>query len=290
MKSPSDSRFMPAKVLAHRCLLACALLLPLAAHAQGDRCSHSAPRQMQLDLTGVRTVKFEVGANKLRLQGSANAGSTLQGRACASSARALDTLKLEQRRDGDQLIVRLYREGKLGGLFSGVSHAWLDLSGSVPDSLPVQVSVGSGDAWVTGTSALNTDVGSGDMEARDIAGLVTAEVGSGNITLRDIGGLNVLSIGSGDIEARQVRGNVEVGSIGSGDLELEGVAGDVDIGSIGSGDAELRAVRGSVTVASVGSGDIDVRDVGGDLTVQSKGSGSIRHTGVSGSVVVPRAR
>ncbi|MGY0632895.1 GIN domain-containing protein [Luteimonas sp. A478] len=274
----------------HRYLLLCALLLPLAAHAEDDNCRHSAPRQMQLELDGVRTVKFEIGHNKLRLDAGANADGTLQGRACASSAGALDNLKLEQQRDGDQLTVRVYREGRLGGLFSGGGYAYLDLSGSVPDNVLVQLIVGSGDAWLTGASAMSADVGSGDVEARNIAGLVTAKVGSGDITLHDIGALNILSIGSGDIEAHQVRGSVEVGSIGSGDFELEGAAGDVGVGSIGSGDADLRDVRGSISVGSIGSGDLDIRGVGGDLTVRSAGSGSVRHTGVDGSVDVPRRR
>ncbi|WP_449284241.1 GIN domain-containing protein [Luteimonas qiangzhengi] len=291
MKSVSDPmktiRSIPMR---HRCLLLCALLLPVAAHATDAHCSHSAPRQLQLDMDGVRTVKFEVAGNKLRLDAAASADGALQGRACASSAGALEHLKLEQQRDGDQLTVRLYREGRLGGLFSSRGHAYLDLSGSVPDDVLVQLSVGSGDAWVTGASAVSADVGSGDIDARGIAGLVTAKVGSGDITLHDIGALNVLSIGSGDIEASQVRGSVEVGSIGSGDLELEGVAGDAQIGSIGSGDADLRDVRGSVTVGSIGSGDLDVRGVGADLTVRSVGSGSVRHTGVGGSVDVPRRR
>lgn len=271
-------------------LLACVLALPFAAQANDSSCRHSEPRQLALDMDGVRTVKFEIGGNKLRLDATPGADGALSGRACASSAGALAKLKLEQQRDGDQLTVRLYREGPLGGLFSGRGHAWLDLSGSVPDNVLVQLSVGSGDAWVTGASAMSADVGSGDVDARSITGLVTAMVGSGDITLHDIGALDIRSIGSGDIEAQQVRGRVNVGSIGSGDFELEGVAGDVDIGSIGSGDADLRDVRGSVSVGSIGSGDLDVRGAGVDLTVRSLGSGRVRHTGIGGSVDVPRKR
>lgn len=265
-------------------------LLPLAAQADEAHCPHSTPRELQLELEGVRTVRFEIGASKLRLDATSNATGLIQGRACASSTGALDGLRLEQQRDGDQLTVRLQREGLLGGLFFAGKPAYLDLAGSVPDSVLVQLVVGSGDAWLTGAAAMSADVGSGDVDARGIGGLVTAKVGSGDITLHDIGELHVLTLGSGDIEARQVRGHVEVGSIGSGDLELAGIGGNVEIGSIGSGDASLDEVRGNVTVGAIGSGDLDVRGVGGDLHVRGVGSGRVRHAGVAGNTDVPRRR
>ena len=246
-------------------------LLPLAAQADEAHCPHSTPRELQLELEGVRTVRFEIGASKLRLDATSNATGLIQGRACASSTGALDGLRLEQQRDGDQLTVRLQREGLLGGLFFAGKPAYLDLAGSVPDSVLVQLVVGSGDAWLTGAAAMSADVGSGDVDARGIGGLVTAKVGSGDITLHDIGELHVLTLGSGDIEARQVRGHVEVGSIGSGDASLD-------------------EVRGNVTVGAIGSGDLDVRGVGGDLHVRGVGSGRVRHAGVAGNTDVPRRR
>ena len=290
-------------------LLLFALLLPFAAQAQDSQCRHSQPRQLDLDLDGVRTVTFEVNNNKLRLDATAGAAGAIQGRACASSEGWLENLRMEQRRDGERLHVRLYRDRQVRGIFLGRNYAYLDLSGTLPDDVLVQLKVGSGDAWLTGAAAMSADVGSGDVEARGIAGLVTAKVGSGDIELDDIGSLNVLSIGSGDVEADNVRGDVEVGSIGSGDFRLRGAGGDVKIGSIGSGDAglqdvegsvrigsigsgdaDLRAIGGSVKVNSTGSGDIRARGVGGDLTVSSKGSGEVRHEDVAGRVDVPRKR
>lgn len=290
-------------------LLACTLALPAVAHADDSSCRHSEPRQLTLDIQGVSRVMFDVGPHKLRLDASPGAPATLQGRACASSANWLDDLKIEQRREGDRLHVRLFRDRQVRGIFLGRHYARLDLSGSVPDNVLVQLAVGSGDAWLSGASSMSADVGSGDVEARAIAGLVTAKVGSGDIELSDIGALNVLSVGSGDVKAERVRGDVEVGSLGSGDLEirgvggnasvgsigsgdatLSGVRGDVSIGSIGSGDARLRDAGGSVTVNSLGSGDLEVHGAGGNLTVSSKGSGDIRHRDVAGQVDVPRRR
>lgn len=290
-------------------LLFCALLLPLAAQADDSNCRHSEPRQLAMDMDGVRMVTFEIGHNKLRLDAASGAAGAIDGRACAANDGWLEDLKVEQQRDGDSLHVRLHRDRQIRGSLFGRNYAYLDLSGSVPDDVLVRLKVGSGDAWLTGASAMSADVGSGDVQARRISGLATAKVGSGDIELDDIGALHVLSIGSGDVEAEGVRGDVEVGSIGSGDFNLRGAGGDVAIGSIGSGDVELEDVRGSVRIGSIGSGDADLRaiggsvsvdstgsgdikahGVGGDLTVSSKGSGSVRHEDVAGRVNVPRRR
>lgn len=270
-------------------LLAC-LLLPLAATAQNGRCKESQPRELQLDLAGVKTVMFEVGPHKLRLEATGDPDAALRGRACAASAKRLRQLRIEQEKSDDRLLVRLYRDERTLDFSFGNDYAYLDLSGQIPDEVLVQLKVSSGDAWLTGAAAMSADVGSGDVEAKRIRGLATAKVGSGDIVFDDIGALEVLSIGSGDIQARNVRGAVKVGSIGSGDFELYGAGGSVEIGSIGSGDADLNDVEGNVTVGSVGSGDIDARGIRGDLTVRSKGSGSVEHSGVTGSVDFPRRR
>lgn len=266
------------------------LLIPAAAFAQGKDCQHADNRQLNLDLNGIKSVVFDVGQHKLRLDGTPGSSGSLQGRACASNREWLSQLVVEQKRSGDQLTVTLRRDGQWKGVFIGQNYAFLDLSGSLPVNLPVHVKVGSGDAWITGTASLEVSVGSGDLEAKRIAGTVSASVGSGDIELDQIGPLKVSSIGSGDVIARSVRGDTHVGSIGSGDFELDGGQGNVDIGSIGSGDADLRNITGNVTVGSIGSGDLDVQNVGGNLTVRSKGSGSVDHSGVKGSVNLPRKR
>lgn len=269
-----------------------ALALPAApALADDDKaCRHSAPQSLVLDIGDARSIEFRVGASKLRLDGKPGRDGSLQGRACASSADDLGRLQLEQSREGDRLVVRLNREQRSGWTLFGNHYAYFDLSGSVPDGIPVEVTVGSGDAWLQGLSSLGLTVGSGDAEARRIRGEVRATVGSGDITLDDIGSLDGGSIGSGDLAARNVRGDARMGSIGSGDLELRGVGGAVGIGSIGSGDADLERVTGSVEVGSVGSGDVDASGVGGDLRVRSLGSGSVDHDGVAGRVDIPRKR
>ena len=210
------------------------LLAPLAA-AASDNCKHSSPRTLALDLAGVKTVRVETQEHDVRLRAAPGASHALQGRACASQPEWLADLTLTQERQGDTLVVRARREreGGLSNLF-GNNYARLELSGTVPDHLPVQLVVGSGDGLLEGAASASADVGSGDAGLRGIRGAVTAKVGSGDIEVDGAGSLKVLSIGSGDVSARNIGGKVEVGSIGSGDFELDGAHGDVKIGSIGS--------------------------------------------------------
>ncbi|HEX7815887.1 MAG TPA: hypothetical protein VF436_12225, partial [Dyella sp.] len=93
-----------------RLLLASLLLAPLAAHA-GQDCKFEAPRELKLDLAGVRQVQFDVNAYDLHVNGSDSATSgDLSGRACASDKSILDKLTVTQHREGDRLIVQLAGE------------------------------------------------------------------------------------------------------------------------------------------------------------------------------------
>lgn len=254
-----------------RKMLPALALLPFAlfaGQALADQCEHSAPRNLQLDLRGVKAVQFDIGPHELNVAASPNAKAAVSGRACASDAGRLEALTLTQQRIGDKLIVTAERRDTLN--FSwGNQYAYLDLHATVPDNVMVQLKVGSGDAIVTGASALSLDVGSGDVKARNIRGLVTADLNSGDIELDTIGSLQILSVGSGDLDARRV-------------------ARGVTIGSIGSGDVDVRDVGGDVTAERIGSGDLDVNDVRGNLQVDRVGSGSVGHSGIVGRTSVPQ--
>lgn len=269
-------------------LLFALALLPGVALAD-EHCKFSQPQAMDLALAGVKAVVFEVNSHDLRLQASPGARAALSGRACASSQDLLGQLSLTQEKVGDKLVVRLQRESRGLNIGFGSSYAWLDITGTLPDTLLVQLKVGSGDASLSGAQAMSADVGSGDVKARDIKALATAAVGSGDIELDNVGALHVVSIGSGDVRVGGVRGDARVGSIASGDLELRDVQGNVEIDSIGSGDADIGGVRGTVGLGTLGSGDLRVRDAGG-LRVRHSGSGSIDHSGIRGTVELPKKR
>ncbi|MGO1069030.1 DUF4097 family beta strand repeat-containing protein [Lysobacter sp. CA199] len=249
-------------------LLSVALLLPLAAQAN-DRCDHAQPRDLRLDLTGVKAVVFEIGSDDLAVRGASGASGAgeVTGRACASDASDLAGLTLTQRRAGDKLIVTAEHSNKISLGFNG--HRYMQLHATVPDSLMVQLKVGSGDASVDKVASLSADVNSGDIKISRVRGLVAVSVGSGDIDMDEVGSLQLIKLGSGDLKAR-------------------GIARDVKIGSVGSGDVELRRVGGSVELERLGSGDLEVEDVRGNLRVARVGSGSVHHRGVAGRVDVPQ--
>ena len=253
-----------------RLLLAVVLLSPLA--AQADECKYQAPRNLTLDLNGVREVEVDIHSYDLHLTGSDNAkGGTLTGRACASDPKLLDDLTVTQRREGDRIIVEAGGKSHMVISLFGHTSTSLDLDLQLPTQMPVVVNVASGDAWVTGMQRLSTQVGSGDLHVSKISGPFSSSVGSGDVDVNDVGSL-------------------DLGSVGSGDVKVNGVRGDARIGSLGSGDVTIAQVGGSVRVDTLGSGDLRVRDVRGDFTVGAKGSGDITHSGVQGKVSVPHDR
>lgn len=270
-------------------LLLTLALLPASALAE-QQCKFNQPQALELDLAGAKAVVFEVNSHDLRLQASPGAKAALAGRACASTRDLLEQLSLSQRKVGDKLVVTLERKNQgLDFNFSGNTYAYLDVSGTVPDTVLVQLKVGSGDASLAGAHSMSADVGSGDVTARDIKGLATAAVGSGDLQFDNIGALHLLSLGSGDARVKGVRGDARIGTVGSGDLELHGVQGNVSLERVGSGDVQVRDTRGNVSLEVIGSGDLEVHNAA-NLRVQRTGSGSIRHTGVSGSIELPKKR
>ncbi|WP_199096709.1 DUF4097 family beta strand repeat-containing protein [Dyella sp. ASV21] len=251
-----------------RILLASLLLLPLSAFA--DDCKYEAPRNLTLDLAGVRTVQVELHSHDLHLAGvQGGTGGSVTGRACASDPKLLDDLVVTQRREGDRLIVEAGARNRVSVSFFGHTYTDLKLDMRIPANIPVELNVGSGDAWASGLTTLQSQIGSGDVHVSKISGAFTASMGSGDLDVDDVGSLSI-------------------GAIGSGDIKAHGVSGDARVGSIGSGDVTIAQVGGNVRVDTVGSGDLRVRDVRGDFTVGAKGSGDISHSGVQGKVSVPR--
>jgi hypothetical protein len=268
--------------------LAILFALPGTAVAE-EQCKFSEPRSLELQLAGVKSVLFDVGSNDLHLDAAPGSGSRLHGRACAAKADGLKSLTVTQKRVGDRLVVTL-ADDRLLRMSVGENYSYLDLRGSVPNHLLVQLDVGSGDADITGAAAVSADAGSGDVSIRHSKGRVTAKVGSGDIEMEDIGALLVLAVGSGDLKAKQIHGAAEIGKVGSGDVTLRDVAGSIKVGTIGSGDMELNDVRGNITVEAINSGALNVRKVSGDVSVARNGSGDINIKDVAGTTRVPGER
>ena len=269
-----------------RNLLAVSVLL-LSTPVLADSCEHSARRDFDIDAAGLEALVIEPGWADIRVQGVPGLDRVeVRGKACASSAELLEQLTVSEHREGARAIVRAGRSIDSTSLFRAVRLS-LDIEVRVPPSLALEVDSGSGDGVVRDVASLNWKSGSGDLEARNVAGDMTVRVGSGDVEAEDVGRFELVSTGSGDIEVSGVRGDVEVGGGGSGDLQFVRVAGNVRIGSIGSGDVTLRDIERDVFVESTGSGDVSADGVRGNLTVRSQGSGDTTHRNVAGKVDVP---
>ncbi|MET0288743.1 MAG: DUF4097 family beta strand repeat-containing protein [Pseudoxanthomonas sp.] len=264
-----------------------ALTLPVLGLAKEAHCEFSAPRNLTLDLAGVRSVVFETNEHDLRLTGSSDSAGQLTGRACAAKETDLANLTISQSKRGDVLTVTLRRQGTRNWSF-GKSYAYLALTGTLPASSQVRIDDGSGDVEVSNVASLGLNVGSGDVKVRGVRGAVSGSLGSGDLDLQDIGSVALDSIGSGDIDVADARGDVSVDSIGSGDLSVSKIQGSLKVGNVGSGDVNASDIAGSVSVGAIGSGDVDARRIGGDVTVRSKGSGDVTTEAVSGKVSKPR--
>jgi len=216
----------------------------------------------------VRGVQIELHSHDMHLVGNGSSGALdLNGRACASSESALNNLQVTSHREGDQLIIDVGSEHSFNiGVF-GVSYAYLDLQVQLPANMPVTLTGGSGDAYISGLTQLDAQTGSGDLHIARIAGAVSVTAGSGDIELSDIGSLHAGSIGSGDLKARNVHNDVHIGSVGSGDVVLDQVGGSVDVGTLGSGDLNVDNVHGNLTVGAKGSGDVSHSNIGGKVSV-----------------------
>jgi hypothetical protein len=242
--------------------------LAAATPARGDDCVHRAEREAALDAGGVRAVRIEAAAGSLRVEG--RSGFTrveARGTACAETQALLEKVGLHATRDGDTIVVKVETP-------DGSSWGWsqssprLDLAVSVPPTVALKVSDGSGEATIAHVGPLEVKDGSGELEISDVGGDVSVQDGSGEVRVSGVAGDVRLSDGSGSLVVREVKGSVVVEEDGSGEIDIANVAG-------------------SVTVERDGSGSIEVADVRGDFVVRRDGSGGIDHRGIAGAVRIP---
>ena len=263
-------------------LLACAFAAP--AHA--DDCKHTAHRTANSAGPDIERVVVEAGAGDLVVRGAEGRDVKVDGKACASSVKLLDEIRLEIRRDGNTVYVRTLMPDMSLSLF-GSHNAYMDVTVAVPKTAALKIDDSSGDMEVTDVQAATIADSSGDQTLQRIAGDLEVADSSGEIKIVGVGGGLRLKDSSGDVDVSDVRGDVMVEVDSSGDLDIRSVAGSVHIRDDSSGDIEIHDVKRDVTIDDDSSGGILVQDVGGNFTVGSDGSGSIRYERVTGSVRVP---
>ena len=261
----------------------------LAANAHAFECKFTAERPLDIDPAGLHALVLSLESSDAHVRGVAGLSRIeVRGKACASQEDWLADLTLNQRRDGDRVVVSANQHrGNTISIFHS-SYAFIDLEVRIPASLALQIQTNSGDADVADIATLDFAAHSGDLMVNHISGVVSAEVGSGDIKADDIGSLELRRSGSGDVRARNVHGDVRVGNVGSGDLSFENVSRAVHVNSVGSGDVGVHGTGGDVEIGSIGSGDVTASNVGGDFIVKASGSGEIHHHDVKGKINVPQ--
>lgn len=263
------------------------LFAVMPAIALAEPCAFSAPRDFDVDATGIKTLVLALESDDVDVEGVAGLERIeVRAKACASSEDRLPGLVVDQQRSGQDFAITSRARPSEFRLF-GSSYAYIDFTLRVPERMVVGIRGSSGDAKVRKVAALDFETASGDLVADAIAGSIGVRTSSGDVHGRGSGSVEIRSTASGDIELGDVRGDVKVARSGSGDLTFSDVGGQVDIGSVGSGDVSLHRVTGNVRVGAIGSGDVEAVDIGGDLVVRSSGSGDVTHRDVRGSVSVP---
>lgn len=276
---------------------ACAVAFPSMA---ADRCEHSRSEAPALDLSGVTQVRIDIGADELVVTAGA---PKLSARHCASTPDRLANSAFKVERRGSELLLSTSTASFANvNWFADSDYLHREITLALPADLPLALSLGSGDAAMTGLSTIDIDLGSGDVTLRQVGrvradigsgdlrvdgatsvsvavgsgdavlkrlqGEVRADVGAGDVEMHDVGPIATLDVGSGGIRVQGVRGDARIGSVGSGDVELKGVRGRVHVGGIGSGEVTLDGVDGDVTVADKDAMDaVDTRNIGGRIII-----------------------
>ena len=236
---------------------------------------YTSPRNADVSSVGANSIRIEAGAGELRVEGRSDISQVrVRGTAKANSRSRLDDIKLIAERRGNVVFIKADMpeyHGSIWNAMHGDYQQALDLVIEVPNSLPLDVVDGSGNAELNNTGAIEIEDGSGELFVRGAHGDVRITDGSGNITIDGVEGSVRVSDGSGNIRSKNVTGNFVVGEDGSG---------DIDVSSVG----------GSLRVENDGSGNIDVDRVAGDFVVDNDGSGTIRYDTVKGSVSIPNRK
>jgi DUF4097 and DUF4098 domain-containing protein YvlB len=271
-------------------LSAALAMLVVAGAAGAEPCHYSAPRNVDLDATSLRSLLLNLGGTDAHVQGVAGLTKIeVHATACASNPQWLDALKIDATSNGSEATVTARTGNHVNsfGPFGYSRYAYLKVSVNVPLALAVAINSASGDVVAGSLASLDFRSGSGDLKASEITGALALDLGSSDVEARGIGSVDLRGSGSGDVSISNVRGEVRADRDGSGDLDFSDVRGDVSLGSVGSGDLRLENIGGSVQVDSIGSGDVVVDDVTGNLHIGATGSGDMSIHGVKGTVHVP---
>lgn len=224
-------------------------LLVVAGAAGAAPCRYSAPRNVDLDATTLKSLLVNLGEADAHVRGVAGLSKIeVRGTACASNPQWLDDLRIDTSRSGPQATVTV-RTGDHENTFNlaGFSrYAYIKLTVSLPPRLAVAIESRSGDVVAESLDSLDFHSASGDLKPYQIAGALALDLGSADVYAHSVGSVELRSTSSGDVTVGDVRGDVRGDHAGSGDLNFSDVGGSV---SIGSGDLVVDPVTATEILA-----------------------------------------
>lgn len=264
------------------------LALPLTAAScshmvlavNNDGCDYEEPREASISTAGASNVRIKAQAGSLTILGKADVTTAAaHGTACAESNSALQGIQLIAERRGDTIWIESVFDENYRG------NRTLSFTVELPNSLPLEVTDGSGGLEIHDVASLKLDDGSGGALIRGVNGDLVVDDGSGGLEIEKVVGSVRIHDGSGSLSLRDVQGPVDIVD-SSGNLEIEQIRGAVVVKD-GSGGMSISQVIGNVRISD-GSGGITVNDVQGDLIIPNAGSGGVDYANVSGRVDIPK--
>lgn len=231
-----------------RAIVAASLIL----FACGSLAAVETTKTLTLPVDGLKNVEIRAGAGSLTVTGREGLTAIeVKAEIVARHVREEDMdeylkdrveLVLEKRGDSAVLVSRVRERFRL---FNFDGDAVINLTVSVPKTLPLDIDDGSGGIVAQDLAAVRLDDGSGSIKVERIAGGLTIDDGSGEIEIYDVMGDVSVDDGSGGITIRRVGGSVEVDD-GSGGIDIDDVGQDVRLISTGSGGVDVSNVKGKV--------------------------------------------
>ena len=251
---------------------------------------------LNLPTVGIWSIEMNVDAGFLIVRGDSNVSEI------SVKAEIVDSPKdyvLTLKKSGAKAVLTTEIHNQQLVWF-GNDYPRIDLTVTVPKSLPIKIKDGSGEIDIKDLSTsltiedgsgsilvrdlagkLDIDDGSGSIEIAHVSGSVAIDDGSGSIDLSNVGGDVTIKDGSGSIDVRDIQGALTIND-GSGGVSIQKVAGEVNIRD-GSGSMKVADIDGHVTIDD-GSGGIDVTNVSDGLTINESGSGGLRMKNISGKI------